>query len=115
MPDRFYVYILTNARRTVLYTGVTNDLARRVWQHRNGQGSSFTAKYHCCELVFFEIFKDAYNAIAREKQIKAGSRGSKVKRIEEMNPEWRDLYNDLCSYKGAHCCGIASGAAAPSQ
>lgn len=96
MVTQFYVYIMTNSRKTVLYTGMTNDLIRRVWQHRNGRGGSFTAEYHCFELVLFEIFKDSYNAIAREKQIKAGSRGSKVKLIEAMNPSWRDLYHELC-------------------
>jgi putative endonuclease len=95
MRGQFYVCILTNSRKTVLYTGVTNDLARRVWQHRSGQGGRFTTKYHCSEPVLYEVFQDAYNAIAREKQIKAGSRRSKVKLIEETNPDWRDLYVDL--------------------
>jgi putative endonuclease len=95
MSRQYYVYIMTNPRKTVLYTGVTNDLVRRVWQHRNGRGGEFTARYHCSELVLYEIFRDSYNAIAREKQIKAGSRRRKVELIERMNPEWRDLYNDL--------------------
>jgi putative endonuclease len=95
MPRQFYVYIMTNARKTVLYTGVTNDLLRRVWQHRNRQGGEFTARYHCSELVLYEVFHDSYNAIAREKQIKAGSRRSKMELIEHMNPEWRDLYEGL--------------------
>lgn len=92
---QYYVYIMSNRRRTVLYTGVTNDLIRRVWQHRNGQGGRFTAKYHCSELVFYEILLDPYNAIAREKQIKAGSRARKFELIEDMNPDWRDLYHHL--------------------
>jgi putative endonuclease len=95
MSRQYYVYILTNPRKTVLYTGVTNDLARRVWQHRNGQGGGFTTKYHCTELVLYEVFKDSYNAIAREKQIKAGTRRHKVELIERMNPEWLDLYDRL--------------------
>jgi putative endonuclease len=94
MARQFYVYIMTNTRRTVLYTGMTNDLVRRVWQHRNGEGGKFTTKYHCFELVLYEIFEDPCNAIAREKQIKAGSRESKVKLIESANPEWRDLYGN---------------------
>jgi putative endonuclease len=95
MVRQYYVYIITNSRKTVLYTGVTSDLARRVWQHRNGQGGGFTGRYHCSKLVLYEIFQDSYNAIAREKQIKAGSRRSKVELIERMNPEWRDLYDEV--------------------
>ncbi len=94
MPRQYYVYIMTNARKTVLYTGVTSDLRKRVWQHRNGQGG-FTARYHCSELVLYEVFQDSYNAIVREKQIKAGSRLNKVGLIERVNPEWRDLYHEL--------------------
>jgi putative endonuclease len=86
---------MANARRAVLYTGVTNDLIRRIWQHRQGQGGGFTARYHCTELVLYEVFHDSYNAISREKQIKAGSRRRKVELIERVNPEWRDLYNEL--------------------
>jgi putative endonuclease len=95
MSQQYYVYIMTNPRKTVLYTGVTNDLVRRVWQHRNGRAGGFTARYHCSELVLYEIFVDSYNAIAREKQIKAGSRGRKIELINEVNPEWRDLYDEL--------------------
>jgi putative endonuclease len=95
MPRQYYVYIMTNRRKTVLYTGVTNDLVRRVWQHRNGRADGFTARYHCSELVMYEVFQDSYNAITREKQIKAGSRRRKIELIEQVNPEWRDLYNEL--------------------
>jgi putative endonuclease len=95
MTRQFYVYVMTNQRKTVLYTGVTNDLVRRVWQHRHGQGGRFTAKYQCSELVLYEVFTDSYNAIAREKQIKAGSRRSKVELIERVNPGWRDLCDEL--------------------
>ena len=70
-------------------------MVRRVWQHRDGQGDGFTARYHCSELVLYEVFLDPYNAIAREKQIKAGSRRRKVELIERMNPEWRDLSEEL--------------------
>jgi putative endonuclease len=82
---------MTNQRKTVLYTGVTNDLVRRVRQHRNGRSGGFATKYHCCKLVQYEVYRDSYNAIAREKQIKAGSRRRKVELIEQMNPDWRDL------------------------
>jgi putative endonuclease len=92
MHRQYYVYIMTNPRKTVLYTGVTNDLIRRVWQHRRATGGAFTAGYHCSRLVLYEIFQDSYNAISREKQIKAGSRQRKVELIERTNPQWRDLY-----------------------
>jgi len=95
MVRQYYVYIMTNPRKTVLYTGVTNDLVRRVWQHRNERDGGFTGRYHCSKLVLYEIFKDAYNAIVREKQIKAGSRRRKVELIERTNPEWRDLFDGL--------------------
>ena len=85
---------MSNVRRTALYTGVTNNLLRRVSQHRNGEGG-FTAKYHCDQLVFYEVYQDSYNAIAREKQIKAGPRVSKIKSINSMSPDWRDLYEEL--------------------
>jgi putative endonuclease len=95
MGRRYYVYILTSSRKIVLYTGVTNDLVRRVWQHRNGWTDGFTARYHCDRLVMYEVFLDSYNAIGREKQIKARSRAHKIELIERMNPEWRDLYAEL--------------------
>jgi putative endonuclease len=95
MSRQYYVYIMTNPRRTVLYTGVSNNLQRRVWEHQNRQGGGFTAKYHCSELVLYEVFLDSYNAITREKQIKAGSRRGKIALIEGMNPEWRDLSGEL--------------------
>ena len=95
MVRQYYVYIMTNPRNTVLYTWVTNNLVRRVWQHRNGQGGRFTGRYHCTKLVLCEVFKDSYNAITREKQIKAGSHRRKVELIERMNLEWRDLYDEF--------------------
>ena len=99
MDRQYCVYVVANPRRTVLYTGVTNNLLRRVWEHRNGQGGKFTAKYHCSCLVFYEVFRDSYNAICREKQLKAASRRSKIKLIESANPEWRDLYGDLTAQR----------------
>ncbi|HEY4647722.1 MAG TPA: GIY-YIG nuclease family protein [Gemmatimonadales bacterium] len=95
MHRQYYGYITANSHRTVLYTGVTNDLVRRVWQHRNLSDGSFTTRYNCSRLVFYEVFRDSYHAIAREKQIKAGSRGRKLKLIEGMNPGWRDLYESI--------------------
>lgn len=92
----FAVYIMTNKHNTVLYTGVTNDVVRRVYEHREKiSGQSFTARYNVHKLVYYEFFEDAYNAIAREKQIKAGSRAKKVKLIDDMNPEWKDLFDAL--------------------
>ncbi|NOY61262.1 MAG: GIY-YIG nuclease family protein [Calditrichaeota bacterium] len=88
----YYVYIMTNKNNTVLYTGVCNDLMRRVWDHKNKVNSkSFTARYNVNKLVYFEHFEDIYYAIVREKQIKGGSRGKKIALIEKKNPEWKDL------------------------
>lgn len=94
MHRQYYVYIMSNVRRTTLYTGVTNNLLRRASQHRNGEGG-FTARYHCDRLVFYEVYQDSYNAIAREKAIKAGPRIRKLALIDDMNPDWRDLYEQL--------------------
>jgi putative endonuclease len=87
----YWVYIMTNAGNNVLYTGVTNDLRRRVTEHRAGLGSAFTSKYRVHKLVFYERFVRVTDAIAAEKRIKAGSRAKKIKLIEERNPEWSDL------------------------
>jgi len=92
---QFYVYILTNKVHTVLYTGITNDLAKRLWEHRTGLGSKFVSRYGVTKLVHFEIFEDPYEAISREKQIKSGPRRRKVALIEKTNPQWRDLGSDL--------------------
>ncbi len=88
----YCVYIMTNHTNTVLYTGVTNDLQRRVLQHRSGEGGKFTSKYHTIKLVYFETSPNVRAAIAREKQIKAGPRKKKVELINSINPEWKDLY-----------------------
>ncbi len=87
----YWVYIMTNAGNNVLYTGVTNDLQRRVSQHKMGLGSAFTSRYKVHKLVFCERFVRITDAIAAEKRIKAGSRAKKIKLIEEHNPEWNDL------------------------
>jgi len=87
----YWVYIMTNTSNRVLYTGVTNDLARRVAQHKAGTGSAFTSKYKTHKLVFYEEFCRIIDAIAAEKRIKAGSRAKKIQLIEGLNPEWRDL------------------------
>lgn len=91
-----FVYILTNTHHTVLYTGVTKDLKERVLQHKDKlHPRSFTAKYNCNKLVFYEGFSYLNDAIAYEKLIKGGSRKKKVELIEGMNPEWRDLYEEV--------------------
>ena len=93
MPNQYYVYIMTNASHT-LYTGVTNDLQRRVHEHKSGIGSVFTEKYRITRLVYYEAYNDIRNAIAREKQIKGWRRSKKVVLIESQNPEWRDISLD---------------------
>lgn len=91
----YYVYILTNARRTVLYTGVTNDVRRRLQEHRTGRGSIFTRRYRVARLVYVEAFDDVNDAITREKRIKSGSRARKLALIASQNPYGRDLADDL--------------------
>ena len=89
------IYLLTNMTNGTLYTGVTSDLPKRVWQHKNGISKGFCTKYNLTKLVYFELFEDMYQAISWEKQIKAGSRKAKKKLIESINPAWRDLYQDI--------------------
>jgi putative endonuclease len=88
--SRFYVYILSNASRT-LYVGVTNDLARRVWEHQNKLTPGFTARYNVTELVWFEETGNVAAAIEREKQIKGWRRARKLALVSQANPTWRDL------------------------
>ena len=95
MEHRYFVYILTNSRHTVLYTGVTNDLLRRVSEHRNPAFEGFTHRYNVNHLVYYEEFGDSLSAIAREKHIKSGSRAKKIALIDAMNPEWRELFDGL--------------------
>jgi putative endonuclease len=85
---------MTNARHTVLYTGVTNNLYRRALEHKSGEGGAFTKKYNVVKLVYFECGNDVNAAILREKQIKAGSRQKKIDLINSMNPEWKDLLEE---------------------
>ena len=91
---QYYVYIMTNDYNTVLYTGVTNDLHRRVLEHRSGKGGTFTSRYRVAKLVYFESVEDVRVAISREKQIKSGSRQKKLDLINSMNPEWKDLFEE---------------------
>ena len=90
---QYYVYILTNAHKTVLYTGVTNDLIRRVYEHKHHlDKGSFTSQYNVENLIYYESTSDAIAAIEREKQIKSWNRKRKIKLIEHRNPNWDDLY-----------------------
>ena len=95
MNRQYYVYILTNKNNTVLYTGVTNNLAKRVYEHREKLADGFTKKYNVNKLVYYEVFDNAYLAISREKQIKGGSRQKKIDLINGVNKEWKDLYDEL--------------------
>ena len=93
---QYYVYILTNTHRSVVYTGVTNDLIRRVYEHKNHlDKGSFTSRYNVENLVYYEITTDVDSAIAREKQIKGWNRKRKEKLIEARNPNWNDLYENI--------------------
>ena len=89
-----YVYMVTNKPGGVLYLGVTSDLPLRIGQHRSGAVPGFTKKYNCHRLVWFERFENIHDARLLEKRMKAWKREWKVKRIEELNPEWRDLFDD---------------------
>ena len=91
----YWVYILASQKNGTLYVGVTNSLERRAWQHREKTTAGFTARYGVDRLVYFEDFRDVTNAIAREKQLKAGSRAKKIALIEQENPEWSDLSENL--------------------
>lgn len=90
-----YVYILSNSKRTVLYTGVTSDLIERVYKHKQGEGCKFSAKYNTYYLMYYEIHQTMYQAITREKQIKKWNREWKINLIKSINPEMKDLWNDI--------------------
>ena len=92
---QYYVYILFNRKNGTLYTGVTGDIIKRIWQHKNKEIDGFTKKYNVDKLGYFEIFGDINMAIEREKQLKAGSRKKKLELIETNNPNWLDLYDEL--------------------
>ena len=92
MEKEFYVYILASKRNGTLYIGVTSDLIKRIWEHKNKFVEGFTKQYHVDKLVYFEQFRDPENAIKREKRLKKYTRKWKLDLIEKMNPEWDDLY-----------------------
>ena len=95
MGKRHAIYIMANKPNGTLYTGVTSDLIKRVYQHKNGLTPGFTQRYDCKQLVYYETYEYMMSAIEREKQIKGGSRKKKIVLIETMNPEWLDLYHSL--------------------
>lgn len=91
----YYTYILTNRSNKVLYTGVTGNLLRRIWEHKHKLIEGFTQKYNVDKLVFFESFTDPNDAIAAEKKIKGWTRKKKVELINSLNPKWKDLYQQI--------------------
>jgi len=95
MDKSYYVYLMTNRSRVVLYIGVTNGLVRRVWQHQNKTIAGFTKRYNVDRLVYFESFENPYDAISREKKIKAWRRSKKNQLVETVNPKWADLSSIL--------------------
>ncbi|MHB8880592.1 MAG: GIY-YIG nuclease family protein [Thermodesulfovibrionales bacterium] len=97
MEKDFYVYILASQRNGTLYVGVTSDLIKRVWEHKNKLAEGFTNQYEVNKLVYYEHFLDAENAIRREKRLKKYERKWKTDLIEKVNPHWKDLYENLLS------------------
>lgn len=93
--NEYFVYILSSKKNGTLYVGVTDDLVRRVYEHKTGVSEGFTKKYNVKNLVWYESTASIESAILREKQIKAGSRVKKVALIEKMNPTWEDMYDSL--------------------
>ena len=92
---QYYVYIMTNFKNTVLYTGVTNDLVRRAYEHKNKMVEGFTKKYNINKLIYYETTENIDSAILREKQIKTGSRQKKLDLINKFNSDRKDLYNQI--------------------
>ncbi len=95
MSKQYCVYIMTNEHNSVLYIGVTNNLMRRVYEHKTKFNKGFTARYNLKKLVYYEVFEDVNAAISREKQLKGGSRLKKIELIKNMNGGWNDLYDNL--------------------
>jgi putative endonuclease len=91
MNKQYYVYLMTNKNNTVIYTGVTSNLRKRVYEHKQKLVKGFTKRYNLDKLVYYEVFDDPYYAISREKQIKGGSRQKKIDLVNNMNKGWKDL------------------------
>jgi len=98
LHHNYFVYILTNRSNKVLYIGVTNDLRRRIYEHKRKLVPGFTSKYNLNKLVYYEYFKMINNAILREKRLKKWKRAWKEELINNFNPEWRDLYRDVMEW-----------------
>ena len=96
MDKKFYVYLLTKERNSTFYTGLTSNLPKRIWEHKNEVADGFTKRHGIKQLVYYEVFDDYENAARREKRLKRWPRQWKMKIIEEMNPNWNDLYEDIC-------------------
>ena len=96
--QHFYIYLMSNPGRTVLYAGVTRNLVKRVWQHKEKVADGFTKKYNVTDLVYYEIFDSPLEAIEREKQIKSWSRKRKNQLVEAENSSWKDLYEEIVSW-----------------
>ncbi|MBR0128487.1 MAG: GIY-YIG nuclease family protein [Neisseriaceae bacterium] len=95
MEKQSFIYIMTNKSNQVFYVGVTNNIIRRVYEHRNKLIDGFTKRYNLTKLVYYEMFDDITNAITREKQLKGGSRKDKMQLIKTFNPKWEDLYEKI--------------------
>jgi len=95
VKGQYYIYIITNKENSTLYTGITNDLKRRIYEHKEKFIEGFTKKYNLTKLVYYEIYDDAESAIYREKQIKGGSRQNKIDLMNSTNQDWHELYEDL--------------------
>ncbi|MEW6147430.1 MAG: GIY-YIG nuclease family protein [Bradyrhizobium sp.] len=93
----YYVYILASRRDGAIYVGITNDLARRVYEHRIKAVPGFTAKYNITQLVWFEVYDDPISAISRERELKKWKRAWKIRLIEKDNPNWNDVYESICN------------------
>ena len=95
LTKQYFVYILASKRNGTLYTGISNTLLKRVWEHKHKVVGGFTKRYGVDKLVYYESFDDVHAAIAREKQIKGWNRAWKIRLIEKINPQWRDLFEEL--------------------
>ena len=95
MERQSFIYIMTNASNEVFYIGVTGNIIRRVYEHKNKLIDGFTKRYNLTKLVYYEMFDDITNAITREKQLKGGSRKKKIELIKAFNPKWEDLYEKI--------------------
>ena len=96
MNKQYYVYIVTNKKRGSLYIGITSELPKRIWEHKNKTFKGFTEKYNLDKLVYYGVFDDSENAIRREKNLRKWNRNWKIELIEKTNPEWINLYEEIC-------------------